>query len=171
MHVFRSAFHEKDSERESARQSEDGTQVSGRSKARREGVGEETLKVHLQADLTALLHTTRLDAVVDLEDLPHMRSSVVNYGFRDLSRVGLKEIGSQDVVRSIRQSLIDHEPRLVPESIEVTLDGASGDARQFLSFSIKADLMGDPVDIPMDFTADVDLGAGKLRLSKLRMQT
>jgi type VI secretion system protein ImpF len=30
--------------------------------------------------------------------------------------------------------------------------------------------MGDPVDIPMDFDAEVDLGAGKLRMSKLRVQ-
>jgi type VI secretion system protein ImpF len=95
---------------------------------------------------------------------------VLNYGFRDLSTVGVREIGSQEIVRSIRQSLLDHEPRLVPETVEVTLDKAEGDARQFLSFSIKADLMGDPVDIPMDFTADVDLGAGKLRMSKLRIQ-
>ena len=46
-----------------------------------------------------------------------------------------------------------------------------GGTAQRISLSVSAELIGDPVDIPVDFDAEVDLGAGKLRMSKLRVQT
>jgi len=170
MQVFRSSAAEKDAQKAAAAPSADGSEVTRRSKVRREGVGEEVLRAHLRADLAALLHTTRLDSVIDLDDVPHVRASVLNYGFRDLSTIGLREIGNKDVVQSIRRSLMDHEPRLIPDSIQISVDRDSADNFHHLSFSISAELMSDPVDIPLDFTADVDLGAGKLRLGKLEMQ-
>ena len=171
MQVFRSSYMEKDAEKGRVDGGDDGVEVSSRSKARREGVGEARLREHIQADLTALLNTTRLDSVVDLDDVPHVRSSILNYGCRDLGGLGITGIKRSEITQSIRQSLIDYEPRLVPDTIKIKLENATGDARQFLKFSITADLMGDPVDIPMDFTADVDLGAGKLKLGQLRMQS
>lgn len=171
MQVFRASFQEKDAQRGRADGDADAGAVSARSKARREGVGEARLREHIQADLTALMNTTRLDAAVDLEDYPHVRGSILNYGCRDLGGVGIVGLKRREIADSIRQSLIDYEPRLIPDSIRIKLENATGDARQFLHFSITAELMGDPVDIPMDFTADVDVGAGKLKLGTLRMQS
>ncbi len=170
MHVFRSAFFEHDAKKATEKSEDGSAQISTRSKQRRHGVNEDTLRAHLQADINALLNTIRLDAVVDLEDAPYVARSVANYGFQDLSTVSAADLSKSSVVNSIRQSLLDHEPRLVPETVEVKLVDTTGDANQRLALRISAELMGDPVDIPIDFSAEVDLGAGKMKMSDLRLQ-
>ncbi len=170
MHVFRAAYFEHDAKKASER-AEDGTaQITQRSKQRRHGVNEDTLKTHLQADLNALLNTIRLEAATDLEDAPYVARSVANYGFQDLSTVTLDDLNTNTLVNSIRQSLLDHEPRMIPETVEVRVVNREGDSKQRLSLSVTAELMGDPVDIPIDFSADIDLGAGKLSMSGLKVQ-
>ena len=170
MHVFRSAYYEHDAKKANEK-SEDGTaQISSRSKQRRHGVSEDTLKAHLQADLNSLLNTIRLDAVVDLTDAPHVARSVANYGFQDLSNVTKADLNDSMLVNSIRQSLLDHEPRLIPETVEVKVADKTEDVNQRLSIIVSAELMGDPVDIPVDFSAEVDLGSGKMNMSDLKVQ-
>lgn len=170
MHVFRAAYFEHDAKKAQEKSEDGSAQISRRSKQRRHGVNEDTLKAHLQADLNALLNTIRLDAVVDLEDAPYVARSVANYGFRDLSSLTLKELSTASVTNSIRQSLLDHEPRLIPETVQVSLDKSGESTNQRLALSISAELMGDPVDIPIDFSAEVDLGAGKMKMSDLRLK-
>jgi type VI secretion system protein ImpF len=170
MQVFRESYFEHDARKANASSGSGEVQISKRSQQRREGVSETQLRAHLEADLNALLNTIQLGSTVDLEDTPHVSQSIVNYGFRDLSGISLAEINTSKMIDTIRQSLLDYEPRLVGESVEVTVTGSEGDTRQRLSISVSAELMGDPVDIPLDFDAEVDLGAGKLRMSKLRVQ-
>ena len=170
MHVFRAAFYDHDAKKENEKSADGSSQISRRSKQRRHGVSEDNLKAHLQADLNALLNTIRLDAVVDLEDAPYVARSVANYGFQDLSNVTTADLSDTALINSIRQSLLDHEPRLIPETVEVRVADKTEDVHQRLSIAVSAELMGDPVDIPVDFSAEVDLGAGKLRMSDLKVQ-
>lgn len=172
MQVFRASFHDHDARRARTRTEDGDVQITGRSRVRREGVSEDQLRLHLEADLNALLNTIRLDAAVPLDDVPHVQRSILNYGFRDLSSVSAAELAHPRIVDSIRQSLLDHEPRLVPGTLEIKIRNGSGvdDRHQRLSIMVQAELMGDPVDVPLDFDADVDLGAGKLRMSKLRVR-
>ena len=172
MQVFRASYHEHDARRARARNDDGDTEITQRSRQRRDGVSEDQLRAHLEADLNALLNTIRLDAAVPLDDVPHVQRSILNYGFRDLSSVSASELAHPRIVDSIRQSLLDHEPRLVPGTLEIKIRNGSGmdDRNQRLSIMVQAELMGDPVDVPLDFDADVDLGAGKLRMSKLRVR-
>jgi type VI secretion system protein ImpF len=172
MQVFRASFHEHDARRARGRTAEGDSEITQRSRQRRDGVSEDLLRAHLEADLNALLNTIRLDAAVSLDDAPHVARSILNYGFRDLSSVSASELAHPRIVESIRQSLLDHEPRLVPGTLEIRIRNGSGmnDKDQRLSIVVQAELMGDPVDIPLDFDADVDLGAGKMKMSKLRVR-
>ncbi len=165
MQVFREAHFAGDSRLEKRR-----SEVSGRAQQRRDGVNEAQLRRHLEADLAALLNTIQLGSSVDLNEAPHVKKSIVNYGFRDLSGISVAEIRTPAMIGAIKQSLLDHEPRLVPASLDVQVRQAEGDSRQRLSITVTAELMGDPVDIPLDFDAEVDVGAGKLKMSKLRVQ-
>ena len=79
-------------------------------------------------------------------------------------------MSSHSIKDTIRQSLIDHEPRLVRESIDVQVIEIEDDVRQRLAISVSAELTGDPVDIPLDFDAEVDVSVGKLRMSHLKVQ-
>lgn len=170
MQIFRASFHDHDAKRAAARVEGTDTEITQRSRQRRDGMSEADLRQHLQADLNALLNTIRLDAVVDLADAPHVASSILNYGFRDLSGIGTGELKTASFIASIRQSLIDHEPRIVPASLDIKVVDAEANSSQRLSISVFAELMGDPVDIPLNFDAEVDLGAGKLKMSRLRVQ-
>ncbi|WP_425073534.1 type VI secretion system baseplate subunit TssE [Sagittula sp. S175] len=171
MQIFRSYHHDRRRRQHAqSAQKEDGETTVTRRIDFREGVNEDALRHHIEADLSALMNTIRLDAIQPLDKAPHVAKSILNYGFRDLSSVTLRELHSESIRNSIKQSLIDYEPRLVPGSIEVSVKQGDGGNNQRMELFISADLMGDPVDIPMDFDAEVDLGAGKLRMSKLRVQ-
>ncbi|MBP0484994.1 type VI secretion system baseplate subunit TssE [Sagittula sp. M10.9X] len=174
MQIFRSHHHDRRRRQHAAptqdAKKEDGETTVTRRIDFREGVNEQQLRHHIEADLNALMNTIRLDAINPLHKAPHVAKSILNYGFRDLSSVTLRELNSDAIRESIRQSLIDYEPRLVPGSIEVSVKRGEGGKDQRMELYVSADLMGDPVDIPMDFDAEVDLGAGKMRMSKLRVQ-
>lgn len=169
MQVFRQAHAERDARARADTAPGADIEVSARSQQRRIGMTEDALRTSLQIDLDALMNTVQLGSCVPLDDHPHVRRSIVNYGFRDLSSVSLQELRTADVVGSIRQSLLDHEPRFIPETLEVTLVGEASNPEDRLSIRIEAELMGDPVDVAVDFDAEIDLGAGKLRMSGLRV--
>jgi type VI secretion system protein ImpF len=171
LQIFRAAHQDRDSRVDLVRDNNGEATITRRSKMRREGVDETTLKAHVQADLGALMNTIQLGAAIDLSDVPHVERSVLNYGFRDLSDVTARELNSTAVVASIRQSLLNHEPRIVPETLEVRVSDGSGDKHHRLEISVTAELMADPVDLPIDFDAEIDLGAGKLRMRNLRVSS
>lgn len=167
MQVFRSAFAEHDARKAAQKSDDDAAQVTGRSKQRREGVSETTLREHIRADIASLLNTTQLDSAVSLEEYPHVASSVANFGLPDLSNLSTRDLSKADVLAAIRQSIIDHEPRMNPASVDVSVNDPEGDAQQRLAIHVTAELFSDPVDIPIDFEAEVDLGKGKLNMTKL----
>ncbi|MEL6617273.1 MAG: type VI secretion system baseplate subunit TssE [Pseudomonadota bacterium] len=144
-------------------------EVSGRSNARRLGVDEDDLRTHVRQHLATLMNTIRLDAAVDLDDAPNVAQSVINYGFQDLSNLTRKELSSQAIAKSIKQSLADHEPRLVRNSIDVKVVTLDGDSYQRVAVHVTADLIADPADIPVEFNADIDTGAGKVVLNTPRI--
>ncbi len=171
LQIFRAAHFARDAKVASGKSAGGEAEITRRSRERRDGVDETTLKMHVQADLGALMNTIQLGAAVDLDDAPHVRHSVLNYGFRDLSDITTQDLGSPDIIASIRQSLLDHEPRLIPETIEIRVADRTGNERQRLEISVSAELMADPIDVPIDFDAEVDLGSGKLRMRSLKVQS
>ncbi|MCF6445710.1 type VI secretion system baseplate subunit TssE [Nereida sp. MMG025] len=172
--VFRHAFEENDSSATAKSSTEaDGlntiSEISGRSNARRIGVDEETLRQHVRVHLATLMNTIRLDAAVDLSEAPHVASSILNYGFQDLSNLTRKELTSHNIEQSIKDSLSRHEPRLLKESIHVRVGLLESENSQRVEVHVTADLIADPADIPVEFNADVDMGAGKVVLNSARL--
>jgi type VI secretion system protein ImpF len=171
MHVFRSAAERGDS-RDGAKSYRDGDrEITSRSKERREGTSEETLRRHLTNDLAGLMNTVNLEASVDLADYPYIRKSILNYGFGDLSSLSDKGMAEAELARFIKETLMRHEPRLIPSTIEINVNKDLESVSQRLTFDISADMVASPVDVPLDFVAEVDMGAGKIQMTKLRVQT
>lgn len=172
--VFRESYLERDANTAMVMEtSTDGSntvaRISGRSNARRLGVTEEVLRRHVHQHLQTLMNSIRLDATVDLDETPHVARSVLNYGFQDLSNLTRKELTSRTITDSIKQSLADHEPRLVKNSIGVKILTLEGDEYQRVAIHVAAELIADPADISIDFIADVDIGAGKVILNAQRI--
>ncbi len=171
MHVFRASAESGDARKDGKDYQDGDRSINVRAKQRREGVDESELRRHLNADLNNLMNTIRLDATVELEDHPRVEKSVLNFGFADMSSLTQSHLTDQKIATSIRESLINHEPRLIPDSIEVVIRKDDRALTQQVAFDISAEMVADPVDIPLDFVAEVDLGAGKMVMKRLRVQT
>lgn len=171
MHVFRDAARNGDARQGDRSYREGDRDIALRARHAREGAGEAALRANLAQDIGNLMNTIRLDASADLADAPYVARSVINFGFADMSRVSRSHEASLRIADSIRQSLITHEPRLIPASIEVRIRDREESSDQRLSFDISAEMRANPADIPLDFVAEVDLGAGKLRMTRLQAAT
>lgn len=171
MHVFRSAVERGDSRDGRATYRDGDREVTQRSKERREGTDEETLRRHLSNDMASLMNTIALDAIVDLEGAPYVRNSIINFGFSDLSTMSQSQFAATDVAKFIRETLIRHEPRLIAGTIDINVNIDAQSVSQRLTFDISAEMVATPVDVPLSFMAEVDMGAGKMQMTRLKVQT
>ncbi|MEL6127494.1 MAG: type VI secretion system baseplate subunit TssE [Pseudomonadota bacterium] len=170
--VFRASARDGDARTPASGPVEDGDRtVTARSKQRRSGINEDALKRNLSTDIASLMNTVRLDAVVPLDDTPYVKASVVNYGFRDMSSLAVNRRTHEAIETELRQTLENHEPRLSPASIEVRYPEESQLPDQRMTFDVTAEMLATPHDIPLDFLAEVDIGAGKVKTSRFRVQT
>ena len=139
--------------------------------ARRHGINEEMLRSHLRHDLQVLLNTVNLESSVPLDDTPHVRRSIVNYGLVDLSDRSTAALASEEVIRCIRETLLSYEPRLLPSSLDITVLSQSDQLDHCLRLHISAELLSDPVDFSLEVEAEIETGGGKLHLARLALRT
>ncbi len=171
MHVFRAAHASRDAAKEQKNLVDGDRELTQRSKERRAGTDEETLRQHLNRDMASLMNTVNLDATVSLEDYPYLRKSVANFGFGDLSQLAGTVDGPSKIAELIRKTLLAFEPRLIPDTLEVTASSDNDVADARITFDISAEMAASPADIPLNFVAEVDNGAGKIQMTKLRVKT
>jgi type VI secretion system protein ImpF len=114
-----------------------------------------------------LFNTTNLDAATDLSALPAVRSSILNYGFPDLSWRSIDENSLSEIAREIEVALGDFEPRLEPGSIKASRDVNVAAEALELRFLVRADLRTQPVSVPVEFVAEVEVDSGKIRIDRL----
>lgn len=171
MNVFRQAARDRDAKQAEVEVSEeDGRVLSKRAVQRREGAGEDTLRRHLMEDLVNLLGTINMETVQSLDEFPYVQKSVLNYGIMELSRNSTDNINSPALLRDLKTALLRHEPRLIDESLIVKLRHEATDSGQRVSFNVTAEMTAKPVDVPLEFVAEIDVGAGKLALSSLKVR-
>ena len=65
--------------------------------APRQIVTESTLRREVSRDLDALLNTVALDATVDMDDTPHVRKSILNFGLPDIAIRTIDENGLDEI--------------------------------------------------------------------------
>jgi len=98
-----------------------------RASARR-GMWSVRMNAILRRDIAWLLSTIRLDEVTSLSSHANCKSSVINYGIRDLSGVSEQNLHASEIRQTIRRALIDFEPRLDPVTLDVeVIDHKEGD--------------------------------------------
>lgn len=168
MNVFRSAFRDRDEMDANEEKSSEDKKVSVRQIERREGTTYDRLKEYFVIDLGNLMSTVHLEAVEDLAAYPNIRKSVLNYGVQDVTSLISNQANLEEVRRRLKDALIDHEPRLIPETVVVKLiTQDEGSARQTMAFEVEAVMAARPVDVPLEFIAEIDSVAGKVVASKL----
>ncbi len=118
-------------------------------------------------DLGWLLNTDALGAILDLDDYPQVQRSTINFGMPELSGRLASSVDVAGVERAVRQAILDFEPRLIADSVEVraALDSEKM-SHNVLTLEIEAQLWAQPLPLQLLLRTDVDLEAGAVNISE-----
>jgi len=167
MHVFRSAHEAKDAKRAIDQRNEVGERViAGRRLRARQVITETMLRREVSRDLDALLNTIALDATVDMEHAPCVRTSILNFGLPDIALRTIDENGVDDIPDEIRTAIVNYEPRIAPDTLRIARDKQVDPVELKVRFLIRAELVCHPVHVPVEFVADI-VESGKIIINRL----
>lgn len=141
--------------------------ISSRRMSSRTPISESELRRIVISDVGALLNTVNFDSAQDLTDASEVGKSVLNYGFPDLARLSMDENAVFRVAQEIESALRDFEPRLVRGSIKARRDDTTSAEELRVRFIVTAALRMQPVDVPVQFVAEVELDSGKIKIDRL----
>lgn len=113
------------------------------------------------------MNTIALESSVDLSEFDRVRKSVLNFGLPDVGSRTLEDAGVEGIGKEIEEALFNFEPRLDRKSVRARRDESIGQEQLKLRFLVKADLRCEPVNIPVEFVADLDLQSGAVQLNRL----
>ncbi len=165
MYAFREAHRSKDAKTALDLRDAGGERIiAGRRAAPRAAITEQKLRQEIAADLDALVNTTNLASSIDLSGLEHVRRSVLNHGFPDIVNRSIDEHRVGSIKDELREVLIGYEPRLIRQSISVQRDESIDRSELTIRFLVRADLDCEPVNVPLQFVADVELDTGKIAI-------
>jgi type VI secretion system protein ImpF len=131
------------------------------------------LRDSVQRDIGWLLNASGLGQGADAAKLPHVATSVLNYGLPDLAGRDVSALTAGTLERLIRDALWAFEPRLSRESVRVTAiddaksaKGAKGaKGGHVIRFEIEADMWSQPYPERLFLRTELDLEAGDVRVS------
>jgi type VI secretion system protein ImpF len=162
MFAFREAHEAKDARKKLDLRDEAGERVvAGRRAPPRAVINESKLRREVSRDLELLVNTINFDSSVDLEPYAFVRRSILNHGLPDIVCRSIDEIGVNNIVKEIETAIHDYEPRLIGKSIAVTRDDSVDPDELKVRFRVAADLFCEPLNIPVEFIADLELDTGK----------
>jgi type VI secretion system protein ImpF len=167
MFAFRDAFEQGDAKKRIEQRVGGERVISGRGSLKRRGADETLLKRNLALDLLSLVNTIDLASAVEISGLDYVGRSVLNFGLSDVSRLTSQEIGVEEIAVNLKAALLNHEPRLRSETLRVEKDVESDEIEQRIRFTVSAEMACKPLDVPMEFAAEVEVGSGKVRLTRL----
>ncbi|HEX8615282.1 MAG TPA: type VI secretion system baseplate subunit TssE [Telluria sp.] len=120
-------------------------------------------------DLAWLLNTTQLGGDAAFGACGYARRSVINFGLPALSGETASTLDMIALERTIKQAILDYEPRIVPASLQVQALASAPllDQHNIISIQIRGDLWALPVPIELLLRTDVDLETGAVELRDL----
>jgi type VI secretion system protein ImpF len=168
MFAFRSAHAARDATKKVDLRDEAGERViAGRRSAGRAPITEALLRQEVARDLDSLMNTVALESSEDLQDFDYVRKSILNYGLPDLVHRTIDEASVDNVKNEIETVLETFEPRLAADSIHAARDQTLDYSELKVRFVVQAELRCEPVDVPVEFVADVELDGNGIQINRL----
>jgi type VI secretion system protein ImpF len=120
-------------------------------------------------DLAWLFNTTKLDSHKDFTGYDYADRSVVNFGLPALSGETASTLDVIELERSIKQAILDFEPRITASSLQVEalITDLQLDRHNVISVRIRGDLWAYPVPLELLLRTDVDLETGQVEIRDL----
>jgi type VI secretion system protein ImpF len=118
-------------------------------------------------DLAWLFNATRLEQEVDLANAPFARKSVINFGLPSLSGQMASTLEVTDLERHVRQAILDFEPRILPDTLEVRalVELSELDHHNVIGVEIRGQLWAQPVAVDLLIRTEIDLESGKVQMA------
>ena len=168
MYAFRTAHEARDAKKKIDLRDESGERViASRRIAARVAITEPTLRREVARDLDALMNTIAMESTQNLERFDRVRKSILNFGFPDIAHRTIDELSLDDLKHEIATVLMSYEPRLVRNTVQVTRDTSVDAADLKVRFVVRADLFCEPLNVPIEFVADVEIDTGKIMINRL----
>ena len=120
-------------------------------------------------DLAWLMNSTAPGASIDWGHARHARASVLNYGLPALSGETASTVDPMVLQASVRQAILDFEPRILPDSllVEAVLSEDQMDRHNQIGFRISGQLWAQPVPLELLLRTDLDLETGHVVMREI----
>ena len=120
-------------------------------------------------DLAWLMNSTAPGGSIDCGHARHARASVLNYGLPALSGETASTVDPMVLQASVRQAILDFEPRILPDSllVEAVLSEDQMDRHNQIGFRISGQLWAQPVPLELLLRTDLDLETGHVVVREL----
>lgn len=129
-------------------------------------ITQSTLRKLVLRDLKWLFNCIANECVHDFSEYSNVSSSTLNYGVLPLAGMRMSEVEPKDIQRLLAQAIINFEPRILPDELEVKCisEGDSLELHNILSIEIRGRLWCLPYPLAFIFRTDVDLENGYFEL-------
>jgi type VI secretion system protein ImpF len=120
-------------------------------------------------DLAWLFNATRLERGSELSTVPYARHSVINFGLAAHSGQTASSLEVEDLENDVRQAILDFEPRILPESLEVKalVEHNELDHHNVIGIQIHGQLWAQPVPLELLIRTEIDLETGNVQISDM----
>lgn len=123
------------------------------------------LRAAVLRDLAWLMNTCHMAANQDLSEYPHVAKSVINYGIPDLTGKTVSGLEVFEVQRALRQAILDFEPRIIAETLEVRGEkDPDSPLSNSLEFEIEGELWSRPFPERLYLRSELDLETGTVNI-------
>jgi type VI secretion system protein ImpF len=168
MYAFRAAHAARDATKKIDLRDETGERViAGRRSVARTPISESMLRREVARDLDALMNTIAFESAEDLSGFDQVRKSILNYGLPDIAHRSIDEHSVDDIQDEIKMALMNYEPRLARDSIRAYRDTTVGTEELRVRFVVQAELHCEPVNVPVEFVADIEPEGGGIKIHRL----
>jgi len=171
MYVFRAANAAGDARKRAVWKEDGGAGASKPGKPvraqQRMAITELALRREVARDLESLMNCVAMEASVDMLAFPAVRTSILNYGFPDVVHRSIDENSVDELESELEHVLKTFEPRLLKRSIRVRRDDLVSASELKIRYVIIADMSCEPLNVPLEFVADVELDSGKIVIGRL----
>jgi type VI secretion system protein ImpF len=125
------------------------------------------LKSCVLRDLAWLLNCGNLEVTEDLEDLPEVQKSVLNYGVPDLAGKTVSATEVSELEREIRDAILNFEPRILADTLTVRVSlNREAMSTKTMSFVIEGQLWAQPLPLSLFLSTDLDLETGSATIKE-----
>lgn len=143
----------------------------------------DSLKDSVRRDLQSLLNARTLDSLEKhVSDYDEVVTSTVNFGTKDYSGVTNGKISMADVADMVYQAILNFEPRIIPETLQVVPSSSSGDPTQGVTqlskdelknimekgsfdFIVRGAICSDPTPLEFQYKTALNVAEGDFTLT------